>query len=793
MKLGPILALFALLLVAASGMSFLGYRYLLLASEYREKNLIHLSTVHDALDVATRRRVPGPVDVLAIIDQTEHAGNQARWCLNTLSAFDRFAFRQMGAGRALEICAQDIVNSERAVNQAMQLLLPEPKHAILTQSAIATTKDLVSTLQTMRRDSLHFQPYVDVVEAKIARIVQFGTGIFSVALALVFAFLSRQLLRVWRLQAEKTQELDLITQRFTRAIAVAREGFAIVDKDNRIVACNPQFSNLLAGSPDFVKLGETLYDLGLRVAKNGRYPLGHLTPEEFIGAHVDQMEASGFQFDRQMEMAGDRHMIARGRPTAHGDKVLTRIEVTDLVRSEREQRQIAEALQEAKDRVEAQSLTDPLTGLHNRRHLDAELQRRLENGPVTVIRVDLDRFKQVNDILGHAAGDHVLCCVAKILQDHCTDGDLAVRVGGDEFVFICADGTTEQAAEGTAHSLLAKVLEPVEFDNKRCHYGASFGIATGAKGSAPSELLSNADAALYKAKESGRGTVEVFSNEMRLSTIRDRILADRFALALENGEIIPFYQTQHRADGWDLAGVEVLARWNHPVEGILSPAVFLPIAQQLGMEAELDRVIFESAVKQTEDLRARGLIVPRVAFNVSAPRILGPNFLETVTKAIPTRRENYVFEILESISCEENGDALLFVIDALRDLGFQIDVDDFGSGHASINGVLKIQPHALKIDRNIVMPLGGSPNAERMVSSILDMARSLDVKVVAEGVDARRKADLLRDMGCDILQGFYFSRPMGFEDLETFISSGFAEFVAAETRALPDSGANSVA
>ena len=396
---------------------------------------------------------------------------------------------------------------------------------------------------------------------------------------------------------------------------------------------------------------------------------------------------------------------------------------------------------------------------------------------MTLVRIDLDRFKQVNDILGHEAGDHVLQHVASILKEHCGPDDLPARVGGDEFVILCASGTTLEVAERMAQSLLREVLKPVIFGNKRCYYGASFGIAAGNQGADPSELLSNADAALYKAKESGRGTVEVFSTEMRLAKIRDRALADRLGHALQNGEIIPFFQTQHFADGWEVAGVEVLARWDHPNEGILSPHVFLPIAQQLGMEAELDRVIFESAVTAVEQLRAQGLTVPRVAFNVSAPRLLAPDFLATVADAIPQGREGYVFEILESISCEDAGDALIFVIDALRDLGFQIDVDDFGSGHASINGVLEIEPDALKIDRNIVMPLGDSERAERMVASVLDMARSLDVDVIAEGVDRARKAELLRDMGCDILQGFFFSRPMSVADLDVFLRRGFQEFL----------------
>ncbi|NIZ15517.1 bifunctional diguanylate cyclase/phosphodiesterase, partial [Phaeobacter sp. HF9A] len=450
-----------------------------------------------------------------------------------------------------------------------------------------------------------------------------------------------------------------------------------------------------------------------------------------------------------------------------GDKVVTRSEITELIRSEREQRKAAEALQRAKDRIEKQSLRDPLTKLANRRHLDMELAERLSREPVTLVRIDLDRFKKINDILGHEAGDFVLCHVADVLRAHTKAGDLVARVGGDEFVVLCRSGTSLRQAEILAERVLKAVLQPLVWGNKRCNFGASFGVASGDPGEiTSSELLSNADAALYRAKASGRATVEVFTSEMRQEALAERALADRMQHALDVGEILPYYHTQHDSRTWELAGVEVLARWDHPELGVLTPDRFLGIAKQLGLEAELDSRIFETAVKQVKELAERAIDVPRVAFNVSAPRIMEPGFLETVRAQIPEDRHRFAFEILESISCEEEGDALIYCIDALKDMGFLIDVDDFGSGHASINGVLNIEPHALKIDRNIIFPLGQSERAERMVASVVDLAHSLDVKIIAEGVDTLEKARLLRQIGCHILQGFYFSKPRSFAELK---------------------------
>lgn len=772
MRLVHTLALFALILAVSTGTAFLGYRYLTLASEYRERNLIHLNASHQALELISENPVPRPEMVYAIRAQVQLAREQARWCIDNLSSVETMAFRALGAGTALDICRADIATASRALTLTEPLLRTDTFLKSGPDGPFAQNLKVAHEIEKIRQNSLDFQPYVDIVERNISWVVKAGTALASIGLAAVFVLLSRQLVDGWRIQSRQTHELNRVTQRFSAAIAAATEGFAIYDQYNRLLVCNAKYRSLSHPDPDAIHPQMSLQDLMMDAARQDHYDLAGKTPGEFVRDCMQRLQKAGFHHSRQIALSGDCHILERSSVTDFGDRVFNRVEVTDIVRSEREQRAVAEALQDAKDKVERQSLTDPLTGLPNRRHLDLALQARLDGGSVTLIRLDLDRFKKVNDILGHEAGDFVLCHVAEVLSRHLGSDDLGARVGGDEFVILCGPGRRMDEAKVLSETLLEALLQPVMFGNKRCHYGASFGVACAEQGSKPSELLSNADDALYLAKESGRATVELFTPEMHDNAIRERGYADRMAQALEQGEIVPYFQTQHDAQTWDLVGVEVLARWEHPKEGLLFPGRFLPIVQQLGLEAELDRHIFQSAVKRIEELAEDGFILGRTGFNVSAARIIDPSFLPTVAAAIPSNRERFAFEILESISCEDGGEILDYAIDALKDLGFQIDVDDFGSGHASINGVMKIRPDALKIDRNIIMPLGQNLQAERMVSAVLDLARSLDVKVIAEGVDSRKKAEMLGEMGCDILQGFYFSRALEFQTLQTFVRQG---------------------
>lgn len=434
------------------------------------------------------------------------------------------------------------------------------------------------------------------------------------------------------------------------------------------------------------------------------------------------------------------------------------------------------SLEQAQKRTQEQALRDPLTNLPNRRAFDSEMMarysdRRVKNQHHTIIRIDLDNFKLVNDTLGHAAGDAVLCHVADILRQNVRNTDLSARVGGDEFVVFLATGKRTEDATEIVKRVQAEITKPFLFENKHCRYNASFGIAScDALPSDPGELLSFADAAMYEAKNAGRGRVMVFTPELHNSILWTRRRADQIHAALEKEEFEPYFQPQIDSVSGDVTGVEVLARWFHPDEGMVPPDDFLPIAEQIRVVQDIDRMIFDKAIGTLGRLRANNIHLPKISFNVSAGRVLDPQIIESISD-LTTQGTKVAFELLESILLEEEGPLFGKHLALLKENNIEIEVDDFGSGHASIIGVMKVAPDTLKIDKRLIVPMVEDPAIQGLVGAIVDIGRTLNIDVTAEGVESLQHARLLRDLGCKTLQGYVFARPMPEPDLVKFMTS----------------------
>ncbi|WP_299737171.1 EAL domain-containing protein [uncultured Roseobacter sp.] len=425
--------------------------------------------------------------------------------------------------------------------------------------------------------------------------------------------------------------------------------------------------------------------------------------------------------------------------------------------------------------MEWQALHDELTGLPNRRYFNTTFDEICANPDKTralaIVRIDLDHFKNVNDTMGHEAGDLVLCEVARILREEIGPDDVPVRVGGDEFiVFMTVDGTL-QKAQILATALLKRIAEPIEYEGKSLRYGASFGIASSScKLVAHSELVRAADAALYIAKERGRNQVVCYGTEEHQQVNEVRATAELIRVGLDRGEFEPFFQPQFDAKTRRIVGAEVLARWIHPQKGVVLPSEFLQVAQQLSMLTILDKIVMEKALRHVAELEDLGLTLPRVSFNVTADRLCDPELLIAVD-ARPFRHTKMSFEILESVFLDDQPEYLDFNLDRLRDKGLSIEIDDFGSGHASMISLMRVRPDVLKIDQRLVFGAPHSRVCRNMVRSIIGIADSLDIGVTAEGVETQEHADMMQEMGCETLQGFYFSEPMRFEDLCVFLSA----------------------
>ena len=437
----------------------------------------------------------------------------------------------------------------------------------------------------------------------------------------------------------------------------------------------------------------------------------------------------------------------------------------ELSQAQRETAQRNEELETARQRMEYNSLHDALTGLPNRRYLDQRLEA-LAAAPdrpearLTVLHMDLDRFKEINDTLGHGAGDAILRHVAQELQSMVGECDFVARIGGDEFVIVCQGCDISEGYEAMGSNLISAVNRPIVYNGHECRVGASIGIADRIETELTAEqLLVNADIALYEAKRRGRNRVERFNDQLRARTINIKRTADAILRSLSDDDFIAWYQPQFDAQTLAINGVEALARWHHPQKGILAPNAFLETAENLNVVSQIDASILDQALEQLARWKTEGLGIEHVSVNISAQRLFEDKLLDHLAK-LDFKPGSLSFELLESISFDDKADAVAESLERIRTQGIAIEIDDFGTGYASILSLIKLSPSRLKIDRQLVAPIVTSPAQRKLISSIVDIGRSYGIGIIAEGVETMEHAAILRDLGCQTLQGYALARPM---------------------------------
>ncbi|NKN36521.1 EAL domain-containing protein [Agrobacterium sp. a22-2] len=433
-------------------------------------------------------------------------------------------------------------------------------------------------------------------------------------------------------------------------------------------------------------------------------------------------------------------------------------------------------LEITKAHIEHIALHDHLTDLPNRRYLDEMLDRLAQDcagqgGGIAVLHIDLDRFKQINDTLGHNAGDMMLKHASKVLKANIRDGDFVARIGGDEFVFIARFDGSMRKLSNLADRIIDKMRRPVTYESHECRIGASIGIAfSNGPQTDARQLLLNADIALYHAKNRGRNRHEFFSRDSHSQMVTTKRVSDEILRGLEFDEFTPFYQFQFDARTLDIVGVETLARWRHPTRGILTPDKFLSIADDLDVVAIIDGVILDKALVDFGKWRAKGLAIPKLSVNVSSRRLHDPA-LKKALSALVMEPGTVSFELLESTFLDEYDDQVVENLAHLQQMGIDIEIDDFGTGHASIVSLLRLNPRTLKIDRQLIQSITTSHEQRKLVGSIIDIGHSLNIRVIAEGVETPEHAQVLLELGCDTLQGFGLARPMAYRDIQAFIAA----------------------
>jgi len=427
----------------------------------------------------------------------------------------------------------------------------------------------------------------------------------------------------------------------------------------------------------------------------------------------------------------------------------------------------------AEQRIAHLATHDALTNLPNRillqdRICQAIAQAHRDGCYVAVIFIDLDKFKVVNDSLGHDTGDFLLQAVAEKLSMGLRDVDTAARQGGDEFIIVLPGLKRREDAAIVAQKLLSSLSEPFMVKTYELHTGASIGISIYPDdGHDAATLMKNSDTAMYHAKESGRNNYQFFAAHMNAMAAERHSLETKLRHALERDEFLLYYQPIVRCESGAVIGTEALLRWQQPELGWVSPAKFIPVAEDTGLIGPLGEWVFKTACLQVRSWLDAGYAAPRVAINLSTRQFRQGDLVQVVAKIISEtgiEARHIEFEITESLLMER-ADEAVGKLKALSDMGIRISIDDFGTGYSSLSYLKRFPIDKLKIDQSFVRDVATDPDDAAIVVAIIAMAHSLDMKVVAEGVETAEQLAFLRQHGCDECQGYYFSRPLPAQDV----------------------------
>ncbi|MDT0590068.1 EAL domain-containing protein [Halomonas sp. PAR8] len=419
---------------------------------------------------------------------------------------------------------------------------------------------------------------------------------------------------------------------------------------------------------------------------------------------------------------------------------------------------------------------DVLTGLANRVVLEDRLPRDLalanrEGKWLCVLFIDLDGFKPINDSLGHAIGDQLLQKLARRLTEMVRREDTLVRFGGDEFVLLLNDPGDEQRAMEVAERLLDLVARPYRIEGHELHLTASIGIAVNVdRHTRPMELIQQADMAMYRAKQQGRNTYQWFTPEITKRVSERVALRSELQEAIDTDSFELHYQPLFDRDG-EVVGLEALLRWSHPERGDISPATFIPIAEQTGQIIPISRWVLTRACRDMEALRRQGMSSLGVSVNISPLQFQRDNFLAILADTLSLTglpAEWLTLELTEGILMSET-DSAIEALDALRSMGVQVAIDDFGTGFSSLSYLKNLPVDTVKIDRSFIREIDRNADDASLAQGITSMAHHLGLRVVAEGVETDSQYQLVRSHGCDLFQGFLLARPMSFERLQQFL------------------------
>ena len=538
------------------------------------------------------------------------------------------------------------------------------------------------------------------------------------------------------------------------------EAIVITDADNRIISVNAAFTRITGYQLDEVR------------GENPRILASHRTPPETYPAMWSAIHTTGHWQGELWDRAKDGHIYpkwisisllrnAAGEVTHH---VASFVDVSER--------------KAAEEHISRLAHHDPLTGLYNRFSLQQRLGQAIltaqrEGEEAVVMLIDMDRFKSINDTLGHQAGDALLTEIAQRLLSVVRESDIVARLGGDEFVIVLSG---VEAGMRTGASIASKIRhllgQPYAYKDTQLHSTPSIGISIFPSDGDNSEtLLKHADLAMYAAKALGKNTFQFFNPAMNAGATERMRMEQELRGALQRGEFLLHYQPQIDATTGRISGLEALIRWHHRQNGLISPMKFIPVAEEIGVIEELGAWVLNEACQQFAAWKAAGVHAKRIAVNLSAHQLRSPNLVRLVRTTMNRHgigAGELELEVTESVAMEDPQRAIA-QLEALRTMGVELAIDDFGTGYSSL-AYLKLLPiQTLKLDRSFVKDIETDENDATISLATLALAHSLGLKVVAEGVETEAQRSFLADHRCDILQGFLVSKPLTPDDVPAFL------------------------
>lgn len=549
----------------------------------------------------------------------------------------------------------------------------------------------------------------------------------------------------------RVMQLKESESRFHSAFSDAALGMCVVDADDgRFIHANKAFGDTLGLSAGEAQ-ATTLFalvnpdDHGLLTTSIARLKAGEPTAHpEVRGLHREGREV---WMSLDISLARDWQLHARNLIVQAQDITLRRVAEAELQHSAKH---------------------DPLTQLANRAHFDDQLGRaiaRVKRHPdrhFAVMYLDLDRFKTINDSLGHKAGDELLVELARRMKAMLRPTDLLARLGGDEFALLLEDMHRGRDAVALAERLQKELQKPFRLRNMELSVSASIGITFGSVEYASTEqMIRDADTAMYKAKADGKARYAIFDASLQQHVADQLRLETELRRGLGSGEILLDYQPIYALRGNRLIGFEALARWRHPERGVLEPAAFIPLAEETGLIIPLGRWVLREACRQMAAC-SPGAVKLRMSVNVSGRQLADPQFAAEVRRVIDETGISpgqLTLEVTESVLMDSQSEAVAMLRE-LRAMGVALSIDDFGTGHSSLAYLAQLPIDQLKIDRSFIAPLGEGGDKAEVVRAIMTLGRALSKQVLAEGIETQAQLSILQDLGCEVGQGFLLSRPL---------------------------------